>query len=1214
MGIERTASGDATDPGGPGEGAVGPARRRRAAPIAAGLLILFAAHLVGSASVTGASVAPELVQESRNLTCSDLGGPGQGWMELKREAPALAGTYSSGPLTVTISNLRDGKLFDWTANQGIDAVYVKAGAAGSHLYRYDPPAEVRSDTDLTTPGEGSSNAISHISFCWDAEARIETRSHPSGPVFASTPVTDTASLRGPMGTPEGSVDFYLCSPEEVSEGVGCPDGRGTRIGASKVLSSGSAISDPATDAAAPGTYCWRAEYSPPADGPYPPRTHTNYSSECFTVLATPTSRLTLTPGLDANQVGDTHTFTAHLELDRGSGFVDAPPGETIGWEVVSGPGSLHAPSCVTGAGGKCTVQLTSTTVGLSSVRAAWSGAITTAAGPYPSTARSNPAEKRWVDALLLLSPGQDANQVGDTHTFVATLRFDTGDGMADAGAGETISFAKLGGVGALSASGCVTGPGGSCSVHLDSPRPGLTTVSAGWTGAVSTTHGSASASAVSAPAVKRWVDARLTLSPARDVNRVADAHTYTAHLRLDRGDGNGYVDAPAGETISFAKRGGPGSLAATSCTTDPAGTCSLDLVSQDTGLTAVTASWSGTVATAEGGAAASAEAEEALKRWVDVRLRLTPPVDQNQLGDTHTFVAMLEVDQGDGFTPAPGRTVTFALASGPGTLSQGYCVTGDGGTCSITHDSSQVGMSTVRAAWSGTITTTEGVIQASAGAEAYKHWIDRGAFMRIDPVGDANQVGAPHVFTVTVSKKDASTGYAFRAAPGVSVQAAVTHGPGSFVGGASSCVTGADGTCALTAVSSQTGLMVVAATATVLVDGVPIGLATDATSANSGPAYKRWVDARLSLTPPRDANQVGDTHTFTAALEFDHGDGRGWTPAPVGESIAFPDVSGPGGLNASSCTTSPSGTCSVDLVSTTTGLSRVRAAWSGGVATVEGTALASASSGDAVKRWVQARLAVTPHTATNVIGDTHTFTGHLEHDRGDGAGFVDAPSGERLTFSVGSGPGAFVRAATCVTGGTGRCSVDLLSTVAGLTQVRALWLGEVATAEGSAAARAGSDDAQKRWVVPSIEIVKSATPEGGPPRDVTYSYVVTNTGDVTLAPVRVTDDVLGDIGTIASLAPGASATLHRVAAVDERTPIRNVGTACGLPVVDGETVGAQVCAADDAVISVVLPAFVSRLPRTGADLRQDLLWAASLLWAGVALMVVRERWGSHEER
>jgi hypothetical protein len=68
---------------------------------------------------------------------------------------------------VTITNF-DGKTFDWSSNIGVDAVYVKAGSAGSYLYIYEPPTESTGDTGLTTPGD-TGNEISHITFCYDLE-------------------------------------------------------------------------------------------------------------------------------------------------------------------------------------------------------------------------------------------------------------------------------------------------------------------------------------------------------------------------------------------------------------------------------------------------------------------------------------------------------------------------------------------------------------------------------------------------------------------------------------------------------------------------------------------------------------------------------------------------------------------------------------------------------------------------------------------------------------------------------------------------------------------------------------------------------------------------------------------------------------------------------------------------------------------------------------
>ena len=61
----------------------------------------------------------------------------------------------------------------------------------------------------------------------------------------------------------------------------------------------------------------------------------------------------------------------------------------------------------------------------------------------------------------------------------------------------------------------------------------------------------------------------------------------------------------------------------------------------------------------------------------------------------------------------------------------------------------------------------------------------------------------------------------------------------------------------------------------------------------------------------------------------------------------------------------------------------------------------------------------------------------------------------------------------------------------------------------------------------------------------TYTYKVTNTGLATLVNVIVTDDKLGTIGTIASLAPGASATLTASAQLTEDTT--NIGTVTATP-------------------------------------------------------------------
>ena len=99
---------------------------------------------------------------------------------------------------------------------------------------------------------------------------------------------------------------------------------------------------------------------------------------------------------------------------------------------------------------------------------------------------------------------------------------------------------------------------------------------------------------------------------------------------------------------------------------------------------------------------------------------------------------------------------------------------------------------------------------------------------------------------------------------------------------------------------------------------------------------------------------------------------------------------------------------------------------------------------------------------------------------------------------------------------------------------------------------------------PSIEIEKYVNGEEaddapGPSvlvgDDVVFEFLVTNTGDCTLTNVSVDDDILGHIGTIASLAPDASQTLSKTVPA-AMGPHANIATATGTPPV-GDVVTAN---------------------------------------------------------
>jgi uncharacterized repeat protein (TIGR01451 family) len=113
--------------------------------------------------------------------------------------------------------------------------------------------------------------------------------------FGDAGVTDTATLSGSDGPASGVVKFFVCTPAQIT-GNGCPTG-GTQVGAAGgVAVTTSANGGTATSAAytptAVGKYCFRAEYVPNAASQYLAASHTNATTECFTVVKNTTAIVT----------------------------------------------------------------------------------------------------------------------------------------------------------------------------------------------------------------------------------------------------------------------------------------------------------------------------------------------------------------------------------------------------------------------------------------------------------------------------------------------------------------------------------------------------------------------------------------------------------------------------------------------------------------------------------------------------------------------------------------------------------------------------------------------------------------------------------------------------------------------------------------------------------------------------------------------------------
>jgi uncharacterized repeat protein (TIGR01451 family) len=172
-------------------------------------------------------------------------------------------------------------------------------------------------------------------------------------------------------------------------------------------------------------------------------------------------------------------------------------------------------------------------------------------------------------------------------------------------------------------------------------------------------------------------------------------------------------------------------------------------------------------------------------------------------------------------------------------------------------------------------------------------------------------------------------------------------------------------------------------------------------------------------------------------------------------------------------------------------------------------------------------------------------------------------------------------------------------------------LPNTATVEGTADDGRSATDEDSHSVDlihPDIRIVKTVNPQSGEPGDtVTYTYVVTNTGDTTLFDISVDDDVIGHIGDIDQLEPGESATLTADFVLpDQDVPLVNVGTATGTDVLEG-----SVSDDDDAGVTILRAETPPTPPPptafTGSDAERIGLLAAGLLALGLLALALGRR-------
>ena len=164
-------------------------------------------------------------------------------------------------------------------------------------------------------------------------------------------LTDSAVVSGNAtgGSPTGHVDFFVCGPSASD----CTSG-GTALGSDVSLTAGannksSATSDSYTPSA-PGTYCFRAEYS--GDSNYLGSSDGS-STECFTVGQAPSSTVT-TPSETSITLGDSVTDSAVVTGNTGG---PAPTG-SVQFYVCGPQSGLSSCDSTTGTALGSAVSLT----------------------------------------------------------------------------------------------------------------------------------------------------------------------------------------------------------------------------------------------------------------------------------------------------------------------------------------------------------------------------------------------------------------------------------------------------------------------------------------------------------------------------------------------------------------------------------------------------------------------------------------------------------------------------------------------------------------------------------------------------------------------------------------------------------------------------------------------------------------------------------------
>jgi uncharacterized repeat protein (TIGR01451 family) len=416
-----------------------------------------------------------------------------------------------------------------------------------------------------------------------------------------------------------------------------------------------------------------------------------------------TFRVTVTPDVAQNILGEPHTFTVVVEKTS-DGVTWTPVVGAVPNVLVSAPASITVSTCAdpgTNAAGACTATVTSPSTATVTFSASYLGVIDQGQATF-----GDEGTKTWIDYRLTVNPPTAQNLTGTNHTFTVLVEVDLGDGSGFRPLPGATPAVVVSGVGSQVSESCSAGTDadGECTVVITSLVTGTTTVEASFEGEAADSE----PVTYEDSGVKTWIDYRVTVNPPEAENLTGTNHTFTVLVEKDSGDGEGFV--PLTDAMPEITLTGVGSQVSETCSTgtDGDGECTVVITSAVTGTTTVTADFEGTAADSE----SATFSDSGVKTWLTYRVTM-PPDATNEIGDPHTFTALLEVDDGTGFVPVPGATLAIS-ATGTGSITSistgvvstpqsGTCTTSAAGTCDITVNSPEPSALTVTATFAATV-------------------------------------------------------------------------------------------------------------------------------------------------------------------------------------------------------------------------------------------------------------------------------------------------------------------------------------------------------------------------------------------------------------------------------------------------------------------------------------------------------------------------------